>query len=584
MRPKLTALEQQYADYLLTDTYTFWKETDKWPIYEQPHRELFAQIDTIAPDYDRAAPLSKLILAPRFTNKTFGTFKHVARLVLKYPNISIGLFRSTREDARKELSVIKNILTRNPVIARYFGDVSKDAEKWDEDQIVVGTRTMSRTDPTIFTMGSGGTSTGAHPDVIFADDLVTEENCDSIRIQEYLWDYIQSYEPLLPPWGALGVTGTRWSEIDCYGKLLALNSECERAGRKAPYETYIRQAYEEVDGQLQLYFPAYLTDARLADLKAKVDPRKYNAWMFNRMVDPAEKPFKSENIIRFNGTYRFQFPYKRTVTLLDPEYGGEIVPLYVVFFVDPALTADGNSCGYGLTVTGFDRKGRWYVLESRERVMLPSRAREIIGELLLRYVPQRMVIESAGGDAQLIVDIGRFLEKERLETTVQSFLPSQDEVRGKRAKDQRIRSMEPFVDRREIMFRVADSPESADAYGGYCSDLLRQIDAWPSLTSKDAIDSWAMGRYVLRFIPTDAEGYEPEAQHGNPPEWDITWTGRDGVIHGIPADKAAKLAMGPPPGADPARWLTNLEFGIDPGAYRPGSRTADYLARRRANR
>ena len=584
MRPKLSPIQQQYAEYILGDTYTFWKETDPWPIYEQPHRELFGEIDKVSPDYTRTAPRSRLMLAPRFTNKTFGTFKHVARLVLKYPNISIGLFRSTREDARKELRVVKTILTQNPVVLRYFGDQSQGAEKWDEDEIIVGARTLSRTDPTIFTMGSGGTSTGAHPDVIFADDLVTEENCDSIRIQEQLWDLVQAYEPLLPTWGALGVTGTRWSEIDVYGKLLALNAECARAGRPEPYETYVKQAYEEVDGALQLYYPAYLTDARLADMKSKVDTRKYNAWMFNRMVDPAEKPFKAENILRFNGTYTFEFPYKRTLTLLDPEYGGEVVRLYVVLIIDPALTKEGNSCGYGMTVIGFDRALRWYVLESRERVMLPSQAREMAAELLLRYMPQRMIIESAGGDAQFVTDIGRFLEKERLETVVQSFSAQQDEVRGKRAKDQRIRSMETLVSQRMVMFRVADSPETADLYGGYCSILLRQIDAWPSLTTKDAIDSWAMGRYATRYAPTDPQDDEAPFEHGNPPEWEITWTDRRGVMHGIPADKAAKLALGPPPGADPARWLSNLEFGIDPGAYRPGSRTADYLRRRRANR
>jgi hypothetical protein len=39
--------------------------------------------------------------------------------------------------------------------------------------------------------------------------------------------------------------------------------------------------------------------------------------------------------------------------------------------------------------------------------------------------------------------------------------------------------------------------------------------------------------------------------------------------------------MGPPPGADAEKWLLGIEHGITADTYRPGSRTADYLARRR---
>ena len=145
MTPNFGVLGQSYKDYVLSNTFVFWRETDQWPIYEQPHRELFGELDASMPDmtFARKTPLAKMILAPRFTYKSYGASKAIARLVLKHPNISIGIFRATREDARKPLSVVKNILTLNPKVRDLFGDVSKGAQKWDEDQIVVSTRTIS---------------------------------------------------------------------------------------------------------------------------------------------------------------------------------------------------------------------------------------------------------------------------------------------------------------------------------------------------------------------------------------------------------------------------------------------------------
>lgn len=585
-RPVLSPEDQLEADRMLADTFSFWRATDSWPVYEQPHLEMFGIFDASGPDMTKARrkPLSSMFLAPRFSNKTYGVAKSIARRVLENPNISIGIFRSTRDEARKLLRLVKNIL-RNPGVTKYFGDPYFGAEEWSEDAIVVSWRTISRADPTVFTMGTTGTSTGNHPDFIYGDDLVTEVNCDSIKEQENLWSYIEAFEPQLPSWGAVLLTGTRWSEIDCYGRIEALVEAARKSGVSEddlPWQVTIREAkWEMADGSWQYYFPAYLDEERLEAMRLKVTIRKYNAWMFNRMVDPAEKPFKPQHLHSFSGPYRFDYPYKRTITLLDPQYGGEKIRLYVALIIDPALTDETGSCGYGLTVIGFDRKRRWFTLESRERVLLPSRALDIIKEMLLTYRPQRTVIESAGGDAWLITEIGRFIQKEGLDCIVQPFSVLQHEKFGHRAKHQRIRRMENYVSQDECYFRVADDPRQVDQYAGYCYDLIQQLEKWPSLIRNDAIDSWAMGHYVLPYVPVDESDYTEEFTTDNPPEWDISWTGADGKMHGISAEKAAQLAMGPPAGVDAARWVERVESGEPNQGYRAGARTAEYLRRRR---
>lgn len=574
---------------MLGSTFAFWQATDKWPIYKQPHREMFGIFDKSGPDMSRQRrkPLSSMFLAPRFSNKTYGVAKSIARRVLDDPNISIGIFRSTREEGRKLLRLVQNIL-RNHKVVHYFGDPYFGAELWNQDAIVIPWRTISRADPTVFTMGTSGTSTGNHPDFIYGDDLVTEMNCDSVKEQENLWSYIEAFDPQLPSWGAVLLTGTRWSEIDCYGRIEALNEAARRSGvaeEDLPWKSHVFEAkWQLADGSWQYYFPDYLDEERLEAMRLKTDVRKYNAWMYNRMVDPTEKPFKPQHIHKFSGKYEFSYPYKRTLTLMDPQYANEKVRLYVALIIDPALTDETGSCGYGFTAIGFSRDRRQFVLESRERVLLPSRAREIIcgrEGLLLTYRPNRVVIESAGGDAWLVAEIGAFIQKEALDCIVQPFSALQHEKPGHRAKHQRIRRMETYVSNDQCFFRVADDPGNVDQYGGYCYDLLQQIDKWPSLVRNDAIDSWAMGHYVLPFVPVDTSEYEEDLPTVNPPEWDLTWTDRAGNVHGLAADKASRLAMGPPPGADPARWLETLEYGADQGTYRPGSATRSYLERRK---
>ena len=574
------------SELALRNTFSFWRATDPWPIYEQPHEEMFGIFDAAGADMtkQRRKPLSTMFLGPRFSNKTYGAAKRIARRVIKHPDISIGIFRSTREEARKMLRLVKSIL-RSPRVTSMFGDPYYGSELWNNDAIVVPWRKVSRTDPTVFTMGTTGTSTGNHPDEIYGDDLVTEVNCDSVKEQENLWNYIEAFEPQLPSWGAVLLTGTRWSEIDCYGRVEALNEAARKAGvaeEDLPWKTFIREAkWQLADGSWAYYFPAYMDEDRLEAMRQKVDVRRYNAWMFNRMVDPAEKPFKPQHIHKFCGPYKFDYPYKRTITLVDPQYGGEKIRLYVALIIDPALTDETGSCGYGLTVIGFDRKRRWFTLESRERVLLPSRALEIIKEFLLTYRPQRVVIESAGGDAWLITEIGKFIQKEGLDCVVQPFSALQHEKLGHRAKHQRIRRMENYVSNDQCFFRMAEDPSKVDQYAGYCYDLLQQIDKWPSLVRNDAIDSWAMGHYVLPYVPTDQSEYAEELPTTNPPEWEISWTDGSGNVHGISAEKAARLAMGPPAGVDAARWLERLENDSPREGYRPGERTADYLRRRR---
>jgi hypothetical protein len=64
--------------------------------------------------------------------------------------------------------------------------------------------------------------------------------------------------------------------------------------------------------------------------------------------------------------------------------------------------------------------------------------------------------------------------------------------------------MEPYVSKGYVWIRK-----------GFCNELVRQMDLWPSLVRDDVIDSWAMSRHVLmKYVPDAKEITKRKAEEG----------------------------------------------------------------------
>lgn len=490
----------EHGRWLLEDFSRFCQETRLiFPYSPQPHDEMCAEMEYTALDESRRTQQKKLYLAPRGSFKTSLVVARIIFLLLKYPQIKLLLYRSTRETSQSMLREVKGHLMYNEVIISNFGDLSQGTSKWDEDAIVIGTRkvTPGDRDPSVMTIGTDGQTAGFHPDGAFMDDVVTEQNCDSPQLMDKAWRIMQSVYGLLPPWGWVLVTGTRWSAIDCYQKIIDINQQCDEAGVPRAYGEYIRTVYvaNQETGEQELFFPARLHQEFIEQQRndPSLEARYFESWYFNRMVDPRAKPFKMSDLKWFDCEYSAN-PYK-SIKLTDAEFAGEELDLFVSMIVDPAQTANVSSDAYGITVVGFDANKNFMVLESRELIDLPSNADHVIFDLLLKYEPDILSIESSGGDAGLVSRIGGFIERNSLRTLVRGYSPLQDEPRGKRSKPSRINAMEPYVSKGYVWIRR-----------GYCNELVRQLDLWPSLVRDDVIDSWARARHVLqRYVPDQKE-------------------------------------------------------------------------------
>ena len=458
----------------------------------------------MVPDFVSQRQRRKLFLAPRGSFKTACVTSFIIWLLVTYPQIKILLYRAQRDAAQQMLREIKQHLVTNEALIRDYGDLSKDPKtrdkqgemktvtKWDETEIIIGTRvvTVGERDPSVGTAGIDVSTTGTHPDIILADDVVVRENCDSVASMRKAKEWMQSCYPLLPPWGTVIVTGTMWSNIDLYAWILEENSKQRDKGEQPAFSEYIRSVYyTDGNGQQQLYFPERLSQEFIDEQQRVISERYFEAWYFNRMVSPRMKPFKREHIIFFEADYHPQ-PY-HAIQLTEEKYHKEEVPLWVAFMVDPALTASASSDSFGMVVIGFDANSNWVVLESREVRELPSEAGDHIIELLQTYQPDMLIIESANADSGMLARIGAYLQgRKDFHTSVIGYSALQDEKKGTRGKAQRIGATEPLFRAGRIWVRK-----------GYNNELIRQFDLYPGLEHDDVIDAFAMGRKAFDLSP-----------------------------------------------------------------------------------
>ena len=142
---------------MLEDFKRFCQETRLiFPFSHQPHDEMCDEMEFTGLDESRRTQQKKLYLAPRGSFKTSLVIARIIFLLLKWPQIKLLLYRSTRETSQQMLREVKGHLTYNQVIIDNFGDLSQGTNKWDEDAIVIGTRKIAPgdRDPSVMTIGT----------------------------------------------------------------------------------------------------------------------------------------------------------------------------------------------------------------------------------------------------------------------------------------------------------------------------------------------------------------------------------------------------------------------------------------------
>lgn len=204
----------------------------------------------------------QLVLAPRDHGKTEAAITYAVRAICLNRDVRILWICESAPQAEKRMRRVRALLRSERIVADWGSDpdagctaFESEEHPWTQTQIYVP-RSIESVDPTITAIGSGGAVTGAHFDLILADDLESDMSCHTAasRAKTKRW-FRATVLPMLSKGGLITVIGTRKHYDDLYGDMIGDASWAlieDPAILKMPesyrYETETRDGREVICG------------------------------------------------------------------------------------------------------------------------------------------------------------------------------------------------------------------------------------------------------------------------------------------------------------------------------------------------
>jgi predicted phage terminase large subunit-like protein len=197
-----------------------------------------------------------VILEPRGAAKTtWDNTTLLSWLQAKYPHIRIGLVSNTDTQAKAFSRAIKYTVESNDEFRNVFPDCRPSETKWtDKEWLNSQSKWHSSKDVTVFGVGVGGAIISKRFDIIFMDDILDEENTQTVDQREAVEKWFKkTLKPCLAPDGVVIVVGTRWGDDDLYERFMT-STEDDGFG----WDSHVVSALtEDESGHLQSYWPEY---------------------------------------------------------------------------------------------------------------------------------------------------------------------------------------------------------------------------------------------------------------------------------------------------------------------------------------
>lgn len=468
------------------------------PLTIPTHRLMlkFAERATGSPLLDQAH--FRLVSVPRGVGKTSGiTISKVIQDSCRDPDGSTMLANENQENANAFLSEIAGHFENNTFLRALFPDVipaePHQQDRWSAEALNL-TRTTNRKEPTVFTVGVGGTKTGMHPDRIVVDDCISREAMENARvgswqIMEKTNRWINQLRPLLnysAPWWEILFLGTRWWQGDSYEHI-------ERAFGYGEPKQFVRLKQPLPDGSTQVLEGVY----RVGDLAifrrpiiehgACIFPEKYSMDDLAkiRLIDPELYAANFLNEPATDLTAQFKQGWLRyyhwssadVLRCLAPDGTDRTVhqsDLDTLISVDPAFSEGPDTKSrQALVVTGSDEGGLHFLLMGQATKQSVDAFIGDIVEAVKRYRPRKLLIERAGQQLAFIM-----LVKERLAAS-DLHVPVEEVSPGGKKKEMRIQTLEPYFQRGTFYVEKSQM------------DFLNEYATFPRGENKDVLDALA---------------------------------------------------------------------------------------------
>ena len=319
---------------------------------------------------------NNLILFPRNHFKTsIITIAHAIQWIINYPDIRIALSMAVGDQTKKVMVELRGHFQYNHQFRLFFPEFCPPAKKagdWGStEEFTIPNRGKVRKEPTVCLITVGKVIAGSHYDVIKHSDLVDENNVKTPNQIADVNSHFGHMDPLLeryptddptkPKPGWQDVEGTRYDFGDLYGVLL-----------KAPEEWHalVRSAYKD-DGttiDMRRYPPAELERIQR---KPEISPSIFSCQYLNKPIPPEGGLCDVSEIV---------FVPRQALSGLMP-----MLRLHCTVDLHGLEPARQNNDYTVLTVGGFDRDGRLYIVDIRRGRFTPHQVIFHVFDIYQRY-------------------------------------------------------------------------------------------------------------------------------------------------------------------------------------------------------
>lgn len=317
-------LDKRDKEEGLKSLYYFGKFILGYQLEEKPHREMCDFVQ-----YCVLVHKKGLQLVPRGTYKTTIVSQILPLwMIARDANIRILLDSVVLKNSERNLEVIKNMISRNERFCSLYGNY-KDKDNWRAGEIIVSKRTnLSLKEPTVGTSSVDTIEVGPHWDLIIPDDLHNEKNTKTREQIEQIYEHFKLLFSLLDPGCAIFLVGTRWTDLDTYGKIIE------------DHKAFLVMERKAIEDDGTLFFPTRFPKDVLDDI---LDQQKIFMFSAQYLNDPMpqgeDADFHKEN-----------FMYEKA-------------PADMKFYmlVDPALSESLRADESGIAIAGNTKDNDIYV-------------------------------------------------------------------------------------------------------------------------------------------------------------------------------------------------------------------------------
>lgn len=425
------------------------------PAVHEPLWKQFFKYDQSKPWAQQSDIAKVLILWPRGHFKTTAVIVDIVQAILNFPDIRILIMRGGIKITQAWLQEIRaHFCGENPNshLTDYFPEFCSDTHIGNAMEFTVPARqNMGLAQATVTVASPRSIKTGTHYDIGFFDDLVNDQNYNSVvKLARIEKDFYACLPLLDPPFFAV-VTGTRYAFGDVYEHITLRNL-------KAEWRISFRVCWTD-ETQTTPLFPqqAARSGNRLVgftkeqlDLMREADPEMFASQYMNQPIRKGGQRFTRAMLeaCLVKSEFYTSAPLIGPASLIMPGQKPLIALSPAIFFVDLASTDNEESDDSCIIVGKHDQQMNQYVVDARGGRWLPPVLAERVVSAALQYRPEKILFEKTAS-CIFFMDYLRLIAWEKKLVLPMDFLKVDNQ---KDAKYTRIASLQGLMSYKRLKF------------------------------------------------------------------------------------------------------------------------------------